>query len=319
MRRVLVTPTLFRAAGERILLCQLEPASTVVARSDDWSDELAQLYHEGVDGIVFTDAEGNLRAANEAFLNLTDTANFPAIRGRSLADFLARGEVDLRLLLDNVKRTGQLKFYATRLSTEFSRQVSVEISATWLNDRPDPVLVLVFRDASRAEAMRRSHFPGQDDGSGNVMELVGSSPLKDGVDRKQATADLRAASGLAGCETNRNEGAPIPLHPLDCWDNGRDVVLAGDAAGVVAPSSGEGIYCAMVGGRIAAKAARAFLNSRQIKDLCLARKLFMKEHKTVFKVLRSMQDAYYKSDERRERFVSLCHDEDAQKLTFEAC
>jgi geranylgeranyl reductase len=46
--------------------------------------------------------------------------------------------------------------------------------------------------------------------------------------------------------------------------------------------------------------------------------MFMKEHGTVFKVLRSMQDAYYKSDERRERFVSLCHDRDVQKLTFEA-
>jgi geranylgeranyl diphosphate/geranylgeranyl-bacteriochlorophyllide a reductase len=31
-----------------------------------------------------------------------------------------------------------------------------------------------------------------------------------------------------------------------------------------------------------------------------------------------MQDAYYKSDERRERFVSLCHDVDVQRLTFEA-
>lgn len=29
-------------------------------------------------------------------------------------------------------------------------------------------------------------------------------------------------------------------------------------------------------------------------------------------------DAYYKSDGRRERFVSLCHDVDVRKLTFEA-
>ena len=43
--------------------------------------------------------------------------------------------------------------------------------------------------------------------------------------------------------------APIPLRPLKRWDNGRDVVLAGDAAGVVAPASGEGIYYAMTGGR----------------------------------------------------------------------
>jgi geranylgeranyl reductase len=44
----------------------------------------------------------------------------------------------------------------------------------------------------------------------------------------------------------------------------------------------------------------------------------MREHKSVFKVLGAMQNAYYRSDERRERFVSLCHDIDVQKLTFEA-
>jgi geranylgeranyl reductase len=38
----------------------------------------------------------------------------------------------------------------------------------------------------------------------------------------------------------------------------------------------------------------------------------------VFRVLGSMQNAYYRSDERRERFVSLCHDTDVQRLTFEA-
>lgn len=147
---------------------------------------------------------------------------------------------------------------------------------------------------------------------------VGMGTGVDGVNLKQATADLRASSGLTGCETIRKEGAPIPLRPLDRWDNGRDVVLAGDAAGVVAPSSGEGIYYAMLGGRVAATAAQACLASGRAKDLKLARKLFMKDNKTVFKVLRSMQDAYYKSDERRERFVSLCHDTDVQKLTFEA-
>jgi len=44
----------------------------------------------------------------------------------------------------------------------------------------------------------------------------------------------------------------------------------------------------------------------------------MREHKMVFRVLASMQNAYYRSDNRRERFVSLCHDVDVQRLTFEA-
>ena len=147
---------------------------------------------------------------------------------------------------------------------------------------------------------------------------VGMGSMLKSVDVKQATADLRAVSGLTDCKTIRREGAPIPLKPLDCWDNGRDVVLAGDAAGVVAPSSGEGIYYAMVGGRVAATAAAACLASGRVKDLQLARKLFMREHKQVFRVLGAMQNAYYRSDERRERFVSLCHDVDVQKLTFEA-
>lgn len=147
---------------------------------------------------------------------------------------------------------------------------------------------------------------------------VGMGSLVKDVDLKQATAALRVASGLDDCKTIRKEGAPIPLKPLDRWDNGRDVVLAGDAAGVVAPSSGEGIYYAMVGGRVAATAAAACLQSGRVKDLQLARKLFMREHKSVFKVLGAMQNAYYKSDERRERFVSLCHDVDVQRLTFEA-
>ncbi|MEX0339593.1 MAG: geranylgeranyl diphosphate reductase [Arenibacterium sp.] len=147
---------------------------------------------------------------------------------------------------------------------------------------------------------------------------VGMGSMVREVDVKQATADLRVASGLADCKTIRKEGAPIPLKPLDRWDNGKDVVLAGDAAGVVAPSSGEGIYYAMMGGRVAAMAVIAALGTGKTSELKTARRLFMKEHKTVFRVLASMQNAYYRSDARRERFVSLCHDVDVQRLTFEA-
>ena len=147
---------------------------------------------------------------------------------------------------------------------------------------------------------------------------VGMGTEQREVDLKGATSSLRVALGLDQCKTIRREGAPIPLKPMDRWDNGRDVVLAGDAAGVVAPSSGEGIYYAMQGGRVAALACESALERNRVQDLKLARKLFMREHKTVFKVLASMQNAYYCSDMRRERFVSLCHDIDVQRLTFEA-
>lgn len=147
---------------------------------------------------------------------------------------------------------------------------------------------------------------------------VGVGTAVSGFSLRQACAELRRRAGLAEAEVIRREGAPIPLKPLKRWDNGRDIVLAGDAAGVVAPASGEGIYYAMTGGRLAAQAVAAFLQSGNPKALAQARKRFMKDHGRVFWILGIMQHFWYSSDKRRERFVSLCADPDIQYLTWEA-
>ena len=123
---------------------------------------------------------------------------------------------------------------------------------------------------------------------------------------------------MQDCETLRTEGAPIPLKPLKRWDNGRDIVLAGDAAGVVAPASGEGIYYAMIGGRYAAEAIELFLKTGSPRALATARKAFMRSNGAVFWVLGIMQHFWYRSDKRRERFVTMCADPDVQRLTWQA-
>jgi geranylgeranyl reductase len=147
---------------------------------------------------------------------------------------------------------------------------------------------------------------------------VGTGSADKGFSLRGATARLRELSGLQGLETLRREGAPIPMKPLARWDNGRDVVLAGDAAGVVAPASGEGIYYAMAGGRLAGDAVHELLETGQARSLAQARKRFMKSHGRVFWVLGIMQRFWYSSDKRRERFVSICKDKDVQTLTFDA-
>jgi geranylgeranyl reductase len=147
---------------------------------------------------------------------------------------------------------------------------------------------------------------------------VGTGSAHKGFSLKDAVRKVRLNSGLDTAETIRKEGAPIPLRPLKKWDNGRDVVLAGDAAGVVAPASGEGIYYAMTGGRLAADAVDQFLATGDARALATARKRFMREHGRVFWVLGIMQWFWYSNDRRRERFVSMCSDRDVQRLTWEA-
>lgn len=147
---------------------------------------------------------------------------------------------------------------------------------------------------------------------------IGSGSADRGFSLRGAVAELRQGLALAGAETLRREGAPIPMKPLPRWDNGRDVLLAGDAAGVVAPASGEGIYYAMCSGRMAADAVLELLRSGNPRVLRKARRHFMREHGRVFWVLGIMQRFWYRTEDRRERFVGICRDRDVQQLTFEA-
>ena len=152
---------------------------------------------------------------------------------------------------------------------------------------------------------------------GDTMS-VGTGSANKGFSLKGSVQALRELTQLNRVATIRKEGAPIPLKPLKRWDNGRDVILAGDAAGVVAPASGEGIYYAMLGGRLSADAVDEALRAGDARALAHARQRFMKLHGRVFWVLGIMQYFWYSSDKRRESFVKLCRDPDIQRLTWEA-
>ena len=147
---------------------------------------------------------------------------------------------------------------------------------------------------------------------------VGLGSANKGFSLRRATAELREATGLGQAETLRREGAPIPLRPLRRWDDGESVLLAGDAAGVVAPASGEGIYYAMLCGQLAGEAVERFLDTGQARMLREARRRFMRSHGQVFAILGIMQRYWYVSDRRRERFVTICRDQDVQRLTWAA-
>lgn len=147
---------------------------------------------------------------------------------------------------------------------------------------------------------------------------AGAGTAHKGFSIRNAVVDLRRVAGLEHAEVVRREGAPIPLKPLRRWDNGVDVLVAGDAAGVVAPASGEGIYYAMACGRMAARSLAQCLRTGDARVLRAARREFLRSHGRVFWALGMLQRFWYVSDARRERFVKMCRDPDVQRLTWQA-
>ena len=189
---VVLHPMVFRTAGDKTLLCRVEAVGSAETVAAELSQVLATLYRDGADAIIFTDNHGMIRSANEAFLGLCDAAQLSDVKGKSLGDFLARGSVDLKVLIDNAARNQSMRMYSTRLEGLFGSQLSVEMSATHLSANGGG-FAFVIRDTSRMEVVREpagalpSAAPMSDDAMRNVMELVGSAPLKDIV---SATTDV---------------------------------------------------------------------------------------------------------------------------------
>lgn len=178
-QRIVISPSVFRAAGERILICRMSTAEETATRFDNLSNSLASVFEKGSDAIVFTNVTGSIAACNDAFLDLVDAAHAVDVRGRSLADFLGRGQIDMSVLVENARRTGQMRMYSTKLLNDFGAKTPVEMSVTFIENRSEPELGFIIRDISRVDAMRKAPVQTNEESSRNVMELVGSATLKE--------------------------------------------------------------------------------------------------------------------------------------------
>ena len=178
-QRVIIAPSVFRAAGERVLICRMYNTEGEVPTLDGLGINLQGLFAKGADAMVFTSGAGEIVHCNDSFLDLIDAAHVSDVKGRSLADFLGRGQIDMSVLIENARRTGQMRIYSTKILNEYGAKTAVELSATYLNDRAEPELGFVIRDASRVDAIRRQPMITSEESTRNVMELVGSASLKD--------------------------------------------------------------------------------------------------------------------------------------------
>lgn len=182
-RMVTIKPVLFRNAGDQAMLCRMTATAAQTLKSDNLQSNLTGLYERGADAIIFVSTGGTILSANEAFLNLADVTHGQALIGRSIVEFLGRGNVDLTVMLENAARSGMMRAYTTRVMGEFGAERAVEIATTHVQTGAEPVFAMILRDTSRAETPGpETHKLGEVDMQ-SVVELIGSQSLRDIVAR----------------------------------------------------------------------------------------------------------------------------------------
>jgi len=112
-----------------------------------------------------------------------------------------------------------------------------------------------------------------------------------------------------------DEAAKIPMKPRRSFTQER-AILVGDAAGLVTPANGEGIFFAMRSGKLGATAMIEQIRNKT--PLAEYEKTFRKLYAPIFFGLQVLQSVYYKNDRLRESFVAICTDNDVQEITFDS-
>jgi len=111
------------------------------------------------------------------------------------------------------------------------------------------------------------------------------------------------------------EAAKIPMKPRKSFSSAKNI-LVGDAAGLVTPANGEGIFFAMRSGKLGAQAMIRHI--REGAPLQEYEKEFRRLYAPIFFGLEVLQSVYYKTDRLRESFVAICADRDVQNITFDS-
>jgi geranylgeranyl reductase len=126
----------------------------------------------------------------------------------------------------------------------------------------------------------------------------------------------RAGDKLHGAKRILLEGHPLPMARYKKLVYGR-TLLVGDAGGMVAHTSGEGIYFSMAAGRLAAQTLHSHFGDAKFA-LSRYEKSWQKRYGSMFDFLEVLEKYSYRGNKNREFFVDMCDTREVQELTFDS-
>lgn len=171
---------------------------------------LMQLAQASPDGLVVTDLDGQVQAANAEFISMCQLAGEDQLRGQSLERWLGRTGVDLGVLISNLRQRGAVKLFATTLRGEFGASTEVEISAVAVPQTEPPSLGFTVRDVGRRLPPESGTLSALPRSVNQLTELVGRVPMKDIVGETTDLIEKRCIeAALELTRDNRASAAEI--------------------------------------------------------------------------------------------------------------
>jgi transcriptional regulator PpsR len=171
--------TLLRQGNAAAYILQIQTRDQVELPQANAGAMAVQFYDGMPDAFVITDNSGSVRFANAAFADLTALPHRDQAIGTGLSTWLGRTDVDLNVLMANLREHAQVRYFQTQLRSSHDLISEVEVSAASLGeDSANPSYGFVIRDASS----RTTNGVADVASSRSIeelTELVGRVPLKE--------------------------------------------------------------------------------------------------------------------------------------------
>lgn len=211
-REVRVSASLLRQEAGTFLLVRIAPTDVVSATAPlpKLKAKLLKVVENAPDGVVLTDHDGLVLAANAAFLELAHLPGEEQARGQSLDRWVGRPGVDIEVLVGNLRRHGSIRLFRTNLRAEFGPPAEVEISAVSVMNGGNACFGFTIRNVSRrlaTDGVGGRELPRSVE---QLKELVGRVALKDLVrDTTDMIERLYIESALELTGDNRASAAEM--------------------------------------------------------------------------------------------------------------
>lgn len=177
---VTLSASVYRHDRTASLLVRLTPPHLVTA--EDPNAALNAVLSRISDAFVVTDTDMRILTANPAFLELTHLASREEATNQPLERFLGRPQIDLKIMLAQLKDHGALRNFATVVRDRFGAQEDVEVTAVVVPDDARPTYGFSIRNVARRMALP-SPAPMLGGAVSQSVEqlthLIGRVPMKD--------------------------------------------------------------------------------------------------------------------------------------------